>query len=561
LDNQGNNEIVEFLKKHNELIIGFLIGLGILLILAFKECATSDPIPQIKIDQDICLNVNKKYSDFILDSNVLKSYLTTHKLSVSIQTDITEFYRQRDYQYAWFNQCGMASAASTFHVLMKNYQSEFESQPENKGEKNEFNVRLDSLLDAALEDETSFLANWSNVSELEWMLSASFLSYADKVYGGSAVNTNKLSWFIPRNKKDYRVLLDSMISSSNENSFREPLNPYYVSLKKKLVDYKKIEQSGQYPFSIINAASAKLGDTSQGIVNVKKQLFLLGDLTSEDHTQIFNSNFESAIKSFQNRMGLSVTGSIEKNTLDQLNIPIADRIKQIMINLERLRWVPSAPPSDYLLVNIPEFRLHIFEKGNQIFDMNVIVGKTMNKTVIFEGNISSIVLNPYWNIPSSIVNKEILAHIHRDPNYLSKNNMEAIRDLGSGNLRYRQKPGPKNALGRMKFLFPNHYSIYLHDAPAKRLFEANTRAFSHGCIRVAEARKLALYILNKKEPWSEARLDEILNTNRERQIPISPPIPVFIAYFTAWVDQSGVICFRNDIYGLDKRLALEIFGE
>jgi murein L,D-transpeptidase YcbB/YkuD len=542
-------------------MIGILIGLCILFILAFKECRTKESLPHKKIDLDVCLNLNKNYSDFILDSNVLKNDLTTHQLSGSIPNDITEFYRQRDYQFAWFNQCGLASAANTFHELLKNYQSDFESQPKTKGSKIDFNARLDSLLDAAMEDETSFLKNWSNVSELEWMLSASFLSYADKVYGGSAVNTNKLSWFIPRNKKDYLVLLDSMISSSNEKRFEEPLNPYYVSLKNKLVEYKIIEQSGQYPFSTINAASAKLGDTSQDIVNVKKQLFLLGDLTSEDHTQIFNSNFESAIKSFQSRMGLSATGVIEKNTLNQLNIPIADRIKQIMINLERLRWVPSALPSDYLLVNIPEFRLHIFEKGKPIFDMNVIVGKTMNKTVIFEGNISSIVLNPYWNIPSSIVKKEIMAQMHRDPNYLSRNNMEALRDLGSGNLRYRQRPGPKNALGRMKFLFPNHYSIYLHDAPAKRLFEANTRAFSHGCIRIADARKLALYILNKQESWSDARLDAILNTNREKQIPVSPPIPVYITYFTSWVDQSGVICFRNDIYGLDKRLALEIFGE
>ena len=559
--NQENIEIVEFLKKYKAFIIGFLIGLCILLILAFKECGAKEPIPQKKIDQDVCLNLNKKYSDFILDSNVLKTYLTKHDLPAGVQRDLTEFYRQRDYQFAWFNQCGMASAANTYHELVKNYQSEFESQPRNKGEKINLNSRIDFLLDAALEDETSFLGNWSNVSELELMLSASFLSYANKVYGGTNVNTRKLSWFIPRNKKDYRVLLDSMISSTIENRFEEPLNPYYISLKKKLLDYKKIEQSGQYPISTFNKTCLKLGDTHSGIVNLKKQLYLLGDMTSQDNTHTFNLNFESGVKSFQNRMGLNATGIIDKNTLTQLNTPIADRIKQIMINLERLRWVPTVLPSDYLLVNIPEFRLHVFEKGKQIFEMNVIVGKTMNKTVIFEGKVSSIVLNPYWNIPSSIVKKEILAHIRRDPKYLSKNNMEAIRDGSSGSIGYRQKPGPRNALGRMKFLFPNHYSIYLHDAPAKSLFEANTRAFSHGCIRLADARKLALYILNKQEPWSDARLDDVLRTNEEKHIPIAPPVPVFIAYFTTWVDHKGVIHFRNDIYGLDKRLEKEIFGD
>ena len=146
-------------------------------------------------------------------------------------------------------------------------------------------------------------------------------------------------------------------------------------------------------------------------------------------------------------------------------------------------------------------------------------------------------------------------------NYLSNNNIEVIRETGSGNLLYRQKPGPNNALGRIKFLFPNHYNIYLHDAPAKSLFKANTRAFSHGCIRVADARKLALFILNKQKEWSDTHMDEILNTNEEKQIAISPTIPVFIVYFTTWVDQYGALNFRNDIYSLDKRLEKEIFGK
>lgn len=553
LINQNFVQVTESLKRNKEIIIGILIGICIIMMIVFKKCQIKSTSPQTK-NLDFCLNLNKKYSDFTIDSAVLNSYLISNNLSTSIQKDMKEFYTHRGYQFAWFNQCGLASAASTFYELVKNYQSEF-------NDKTVINIRLDSLLNLALDDEKSFLRDWTTVSELELKLTSCFFLYAQKVYGGSTVNTTKLSWFIPRNKKDYQGLLDSLLSSTIQSDFEEPLNPYYISLKKKLLEYKKIEKSNLYTLSAVDKLPLKLGDTNQGLVNIKQQLFLTGDIKTQDKTQIFNSEFESGIKSFQNRMGLNVTGIIDKNTINQLNIPISNRIKQIIINLERLRWVPPLLTHDYILVNIPEFRLHVFENNKPIFNMNVIVGKTLHKTVIFEGKISSVVINPYWNIPSSIVKKEIISNISRNQNYLSNNNIEVIRETGSGNLLYRQKPGPNNALGRIKFLFPNHYNIYLHDAPAKSLFEANTRAFSHGCIRVADARKLALFILNKQKEWSDTHMDEILNTNEEKQIAISPPIPVFIVYFTTWVDQYGALHFRNDIYSLDKRLEKEIFGE
>jgi len=223
LINQNFVQVTESLKRNKEIIIGILIGICIIMMIVFKKCQIKATRPQTK-NLDFCLNLNKKYSDFKIDSAVLNSYLISNNLSTSIQKDMKEFYTHRGYQFAWFNQCSLASAANIFYELVKNYQSEF-------NDKTVINTRLDSLLNLALDDEKSFLRDWTTVSELELKLTSCFFLYAQKVYGGSTVNTTKLSWFIPRNKKDYQGLLDSLLSSTIQSGFEEPLNPYYISLK------------------------------------------------------------------------------------------------------------------------------------------------------------------------------------------------------------------------------------------------------------------------------------------------------------------------------------------
>lgn len=545
------NKLIFYYKENYKIIsIAGLILIAFILV-AFKKC-NETMRPPIKPNEDVCLNLHKNYSDYRLDSTLLDLYSNSYSFDDSVKIQVVEFYHSRENQFAWFNNCGMISATSTLHQLIKNYTLDFKTNSSQ-------NTLLDSLINKALEDEKTFLTQWNQVSQLEFLLTANFFKYAPKIYSGSVENPKKLSWFIPRRKKNFIALLDTLIRSSPQTRFEEPLNPYYIQLKKKLIEYKKIEVSGNYTEARFDSLNIKIGDSNIGITIVKKQLFLLGDYTQKDTSVYFTEDVATALRHFQMRMGLEQTGLINKKTLVELNTPISNRIKQILLNLERLRWIPTTLPPNFLLVNIPEFKLHIIENGTPKFNMNIIVGKVMNKTVIFEGKISSIVLNPYWNIPNSIVDKEIKKHIARNANYLSRNNMEVIK---TGNTYlYRQKPGDKNALGKIKFLFPNQYSIYLHDAPAKSLFNTSIRAFSHGCIRVADAKKLALYILNKQADWSEIKLNGILATNVETPISIEPTIPVFIAYFTTWVDSSGAIHFRKDIYGLDHRLDLEIFGE
>jgi murein L,D-transpeptidase YcbB/YkuD len=220
-----------------------------------------------------------------------------------------------------------------------------------------------------------------------------------------------------------------------------------------------------------------------------------------------------------------------------------------------MRWMPAQPTSDYLLVNIPEFRLHVYEKGKHHFAMNVVTGSVAHNTVIFTGTLQQIVFSPYWNVPASILRKEILPGIARNKNYLTRHNME-----WSGNA-VRQKPGPANSLGLVKFLFPNSYNIYLHDSPAKNLFNESKRAFSHGCIRLEEPKKLAQFLLRNDAAWDSVKITNAMNTGKELFVPVKENIPVFIGYFTAWVDGQGQLNFRDDIYGHDKKMKERLFGK
>jgi murein L,D-transpeptidase YcbB/YkuD len=219
-----------------------------------------------------------------------------------------------------------------------------------------------------------------------------------------------------------------------------------------------------------------------------------------------------------------------------------------MVNMERSRWVTKNPPSNHLIVNIPEFKLYALENDSVVWKMNVVVGQNQHKTVVFNGDIKYVVFAPYWNIPASILKNETLPAMRRNKNYLATHNME----WNNGNVR--QKPGPNNALGLVKFLFPNSHSIYLHDSPAKSLFNETTRAFSHGCIRVAEAKKLALYLLRKDTAWNSEKISAAMNGGKEKYVTLKDPLPVFIAYFTSWVSRDGQLNFRKDIYERDNRL-------
>jgi murein L,D-transpeptidase YcbB/YkuD len=242
-----------------------------------------------------------------------------------------------------------------------------------------------------------------------------------------------------------------------------------------------------------------------------------------------------------------------------MNIPPQERLRTILVNMERLRWMPEMIPPDLILVNIPEYRMHVYEGGEEVLSMDVVVGTAATRTVIFNDSLSHIVFSPTWSIPQSIVRNEILPAMARDPGYLKRKGMERIGG-SDANPVIRQRPGAGNALGRVKFIFPNTYNIYLHDTPGKGVFAREKRAFSHGCIRLDKPIELAQYLLRGDSTWTPEAIKAAMYSEREQYVRLRRKRPVTIAYFTSWVDANGLLHFRDDVYGHDARLAQELFG-
>jgi murein L,D-transpeptidase YcbB/YkuD len=300
------------------------------------------------------------------------------------------------------------------------------------------------------------------------------------------------------------------------------------------------------------------GDTAEAIVSLRRRLRLLGDLERDGAGPVYDSTLVLAVQRFQRRHGLEPDGIIGAGSLRAFNVPLARRLRTMLINMERLRWVPEQQPADLLVVNIPEFRLHVYEQGREVMSMAVVVGATATRTVIFSDTLSQIVFSPTWTVPTSITRNEILPKMARDPGYLRKNNMEIVGGTASLPV-IRQRPGASNALGRVKFLFPNSYSIYMHDTPSQGAFALEKRAFSHGCIRLSQPRELAEYLLRDDPDWTAESIRQAMYGGRETTVLLKQKRPVRIGYFTAWVDGEGQLNFRDDVYGHDERLARELF--
>jgi murein L,D-transpeptidase YcbB/YkuD len=490
-----------------------------------------DTIPQIDLSIPGRFNADL---DIRFDSNQVDAFFKVYPNFSKYKTPLQLFYHSRNYACAWYDKNGLIEPAHNIFNRISNFSEE--GLPNQIQYKNEF----DSLMQIGSD-------NMNSTTEL--MLTCMYLTYADKAWIGVSESESKsIEWLLPRKKLSYLQLLDSLTAASSplEN---EPVFRQYNLLKNYLKKYRSIQKEWPVNFTIDSKKTYKKGDSALVIAQVRKFLLLTEDIKIDNASNAFDEELEMGIKAFQERLGLKSDGILKGKTIQEMNIALEKRIEQIMINMERCRWIPASTQSDFLVVNIPEFKLHVFEKDSLKWSMNVVVGKSQNKTVIFSGGMKYIVFSPYWNIPTSILQKETLPAIKRSKNYLAKHNME----WNGGNVR--QKPGPNNSLGLVKFLFPNSHSIYLHDTPSKSLFNEDNRAFSHGCIRLAEPQKLALYLLRNQPEWTPEKVSAAMNLGKEQYVPLKSSMPVIITYFTSWVDKVGKLNFRNDVYGRDKRLA------
>ena len=342
----------------------------------------------------------------------------------------------------------------------------------------------------------------------------------------------------------------------------------YQLLAEKLIQYNDLQKNKNWENNIKITNEFKFGDTSTTLLSVRNKLFLLNDLKENNLLHRYDSSLYYGVKNFQLRYGLKPNGILTKQTVAELNRPLASLINTIQVNLTRRKLEQIHQEGDYVIVNLPAFYLHTYYNSEEINGYKVIIGKTTKKTQtkIFNDTIEYIVFCPYWNIPKGIITNEILPEIKKNQHFLKQNNMEVTNQQGhiipSTNINWfkytkkfpyliRQKPGEKNALGKVKFLFPNRYTIYVHDTPEKKLFSKQNRAYSHGCIRIESPLNFAYYLLRKDKNYTKKKINSILQKGKETHIKLKNNVPIYITYYTAWVDAKGTLNFREDIYKKD----------
>ncbi len=486
----------------------------------------------------------------VIDSTYLENFIVQYIKDPNSAQLLRNFYIRRNYQFAWFNEEGLAEQTLLFWNLRNHYLQFYKDS---------------SLLYKELDDQINVLINrdiqsinlLNDKRKTEIQLTQNFFLYAKLVYSGR-IEPEELSWFIPRKKIDVIALLDSLIGTKGNNQKKwEPINEQYSLLNNYLIKYAEIEKKGGW--GILDKKKIyKKGNQDSSILDFKKQLFMLDYLNNIDSNIAYDKAMESAVKLAQHSFGFTENGIINTALIEALNIPVKDRIEQILINMERIRWLPDITDKIILVANIPEFRLHIIENKKEISNMNIVVGKSATSTTIFTDMLTFIVFSPYWNVPESITVTEILPGMKKNIHYLSSKNME-ITGYSNGIPIIRQKPGGSNSLGHVKFLFPNSFNIYFHDTPSKSLFKKEKRAFSHGCIRLEKPFEFAQYLLRNDTAWTSEKIKIAMNSNKEKWVALKTPIPVVITYFTCWVDHYGMLNFRDDIYGHDAKMKDRLF--
>jgi len=366
---------------------------------------------------------------------------------------------------------------------------------------------------------------------------------------------------------DLRAVLDSL----------EPPFGGYRRTEQALVKYVQFARDNKDDKLPVPAKVIDPGQPYSGVAQLIQRLQLVGDLPAGaqvGHTQIYDATLAEAVKRFQRRHGLDDDGRLGPSTVKQLNVPLSDRVRQLQLTLERWRWLPTEFSNPPIVVNIPDFRLRALDENNGVaFEMRVVVGKAMTtETPVFSRDMKFVVFRPYWNIPPGIFRRSTLPAIKRNRNYVKANNFEVtnndgsavtsgeisddvLAQLQSGQLSVRQKPGPNNALGLVKLMFPNEHHVYLHSTPATELFSRSRRDFSAGCIRVERPADLTAWVLRFNSGWPLERVRDAMQAGKDNvTVNLVRPIPVFIVYGTAIAYENGEVHFYDDIYAHDARL-------
>lgn len=408
----------------------------------------------------------------------------------------------------------------------------------------------------------------SKLIDYDILLTENLSRYVQKVSKGS-LNPNKLydNWDLKENIINFKALL---LNFQKKDSFNYALNaaePNHIVYKRLKTALKIINALPKYDFKNTEIKNKiALNDTNDAIIEVKKKLLYWKDLKPVDSiTPIYDEATEGAVKKFQMRHGLGVDGVIGVGTAGALNFTKEQRRKQIIVNMERWRWFPREFEKEYVIINIPDYSLRVVQNSDTIRVHKVIIGRPSRKTPILSSKLTYLIFNPTWTVPPTILRKDIVPDAIKNRNYFSSKNI-TIYDSNNRvvspwqwsarrarSYRYVQSPGEENSLGLVKFMFPNRFTVYLHDTNTKGFFEKDIRALSSGCIRVQNPFELTEYLLDDSEKWNLEKIFEAISTNITSQVPINKEVYIHILYWTAW-SENGTLQFRDDLYSLDMDL-------
>lgn len=473
-------------------------------------------------------------------------------------TEVTEFYAKRGFTTIWLNKSGFnerahltiaAFADANAHAL----------NPENYG----------PLKFVNRSENARTREDWASI---ERDLTRQFLRYATHLSSGRVQpnEVNKALNIFPHRPKP-SVLLENVVDATDYAAFLEtlaPNTPQYARLKLRLAEYR--DKAAKGGFTVLPEGEVlKPGMTDNRLDLLRQRLIEEDYLNPANQTgDVYDGALVDAVKEFQSYHGLEVDGVIGADTLSELNVPIEQRLIQMELNMERRRWMPDDLGETYVFVNLADQVLKVVKKGKTWLATKVVVGKPYHATPVFTGEMTYVEVNPYWNVPYSIATKEYLPKLRKNPGVLSSQKIrlfEGGAEISPSQIAWssyspsnfpfklRQDPGSKNALGRIKFMFPNKFNIYIHDTPAKSLFKKAQRSFSHGCIRVSDPFALGDMLL-ADQGYDRARLEAIRDTGERTVVKLERPIPVHITYLTAWMNKDGSTHFRKDIYKRDAVL-------